>query len=105
MMQFSCISTWRNGENSKETIPPSDCEEDSDEDMEEEDSDSSDDEEELSFNLWTPAIMTLFDQPATKEDGSTEEVYTYQIVYLKNMCFPPFKPDPNKNYFVNFPKK
>ena len=93
------MKEWRE---QQDTIPPSDTEEE-DEDMEEEeDSDSSDDEEELGFNLCTPAIMTLFDQPATKEDGSTEEVCTYQIVYLKNMCFPPFKPDPNKNYFVNF---
>ena len=96
------MKEWRE---QQDAIPSSDSEED-DEDMEDSGSEEEmQDEEELGFNLWTPAIMTLFDQPTAKEDGSTEEVCTYQIVYLKNMCFPPFKPDPNKNYFVNFTKK
>ena len=87
-------------------IPTSDCEEeeDSDEDMESSDSDDSEDDEvTLHGCKFTAGLMNVIEEPKTKEDGDTEDVCTYQIVYLKNMCFPPFKPDPNKNYFVNFP--
>ena len=87
----------------QDAIPPSDCEEDSDEDMESSDSDSEDDEVTLHGCDIPVGLMNVIEEPKTKEDRGTEDVCTYQIVYLKNMCFPPFKPDPNKNYFVNFP--
>ena len=46
--------------------------------------------------------MNVIEEPKAKEDGGTEDVCTYQIAYLKDLCFPPFKPELNKNYFVNF---
>ena len=91
---------------SKESIVTSDCEEeDSDEDMEEDSDSSDDDEREMKLVGCELAVglMNVIEQPKTKEDGGTEEVCTYQIAYLKDLCFPSFKPDPNKNYFVNFP--
>ena len=75
--------------------------------MEEEDSDSSDEEEsrmKLVGCKLAVGLMNVFEEPKTKEDGDSEDVCTYQIAYLKDLCFPPFKPELNKNYFVNFPK-
>ena len=71
----------------------------------EEDSDSSEDEREMKLVGCELAVglMNVFEQPKTKEDGDSEDVCTYQIAYLKDLCLPSFKPDPNKNYFVNFP--